>query len=180
MKLSTLAVIAAAAALTISACGSSSSSSSSTSIQALSAGTTTPNAVKLLPARLAAVRCIRAHGINVPDPGTTRQSVLKMAEALASVPPVKVQAATKACAAQIKLAFPNLAALTPAQRELRVQEVDAFAACMRQHGINFPDPSSAAANSSASLQQIQADSNSPAFKAATPTCKTVMLKDTGQ
>jgi hypothetical protein len=51
---------------------------------------------------------------------------------------------------------------------------------MRQHGINFPDPSSAAANSSASLQQIQADSNSPAFKAATPTCKTVMLKDTGQ
>jgi len=103
-----------------------------------------------------------------------------MAQALANVPQVKVQAAAKACAAQIKLAFPNLGAVTPAQRQLRVQEADAFAACMRQHGINFPDPSSAAANPSAYLQQIQADSNSPAFKAATPTCKTVMLKDTGQ
>ncbi len=161
MKLTTLAVIATGAALAISACGSSSSSSTST--QALSTGTTTPNAAKLLPARLAAVRCIRAQGINVPDPGTTRQSVLKMVETLASFPQVKVQAATKACAAQIKLAFPNAAALTPAQRELRVQEENAFAACMRQHGINFPDPSSAAANPSAYVQQIQADSNSPAF-----------------
>lgn len=146
----------------------------------MSAGTTTPNAVKLLAARRATVRCIRAQGINVPDLGTTRQSVLKMAEALGSFPQVKLQAATKACAAQIKLAFPNVAALTPAQRELRVQEDDAFAACMRQHGINFPDPSSAPANPSAYLQQIQAASNSPAFKAATPTCKTAMLKDTGQ
>ena len=180
MKLSTLAAIAAAAALTISACGNSSSSTSSTSTQALSAGTTTPNAVKLLSARLAAVRCIRAQGINIPDPGPTRESVLKMAEALASFPQVKVQAAATACAAQIKLAFPNVAALTPAQRELRVQEGAAFATCMRLHGINFPDPSSPAANPSAYLQQIQADSNSPAFKAATPTCKTVMLNDTGQ
>jgi len=182
MKLSTLAVIAVVAALAIGACGSSSPStrSRSTSTETLPAGTITTNAVKLLQARLAAVRCVRAQGIDIPDPGTTRQSVLKMVEALAQFPPEKVQAATKACAAQIKLAFPNAAALTPAQRELRVQEYDAFAACMRRHGINIPDPSSAATNPAAYLQQIQADSSSPAFKAATPTCKSVALKDTGQ
>jgi hypothetical protein len=123
---------------------------------------------------------MRAQGINIPDPGIGRGSVLSILRILGSYPTVKVQAAETACAAQIRQAFPNATSLTPAQRALRLRQADAFSACMRAHGIDFPDPSTAASDPAGYYEALGSlDINSPVFKAAGKTCTSVMLKETG-
>ncbi len=96
-------------------------------------------AATLQRARVAAASCVRAQGIDIPDPGIGRGSVLALLRILGSYPSVKVQAAEKACATQIRRAFPNATGLTPGQRAVRQREGLAFSACMRSHGIAFPD-----------------------------------------
>jgi hypothetical protein len=170
----TLAVLAGAA---LAACGSSHSNSTTTG---LAPSATAPNAGKLVAARVAAASCMRAQGINVPDPGVSQGSILTLLKAIASYPPAKVQAAEKACAAQIHQAFPQITSLSPAQRELRLKQLGVFASCMRSHGINFPDPSTAAGNPASYLQALQSlDTNSPAYKSAGTTCRALTLKETG-
>ena len=164
-----------ALALALAGCGSS--GSSTTTAAATQSG---PSAAKLQKARVEAAVCMRAQGIDVPDPSTAPGSLLRIARILASYPTSKVQAAEQACASQIRQAFPNLTNLTPAQRAQRVQEARAYAACMRSHGINFPDPSSAAGNTSAYLAQISGlNTSAPSFKSASTTCRAEVLKSAG-
>ncbi len=119
---------------------------------------------------------MRAQGIDIPDPGIGQGSVLAVLRILGSYPSVKIQAAEKACATQIGRAFPNATSLTPGQRAVRQREGLAFAACMRSHGIAFPDPSSAASDPAAYYQALGSfDINSPAFKSAMKTCTAVAL-----
>jgi len=99
---------------------------------------------------------------------------------LASYPQAKLQAAERACAPYIKQAFPNVAALSPAQRAQRRQQLIAFATCMRSHGINFPDPTTAAGNPAAFVQALQnLDTGSPAYKSVEPGCRQQALKAAG-
>ena len=44
-----------------------------------------------------------------------------------------------ACRQYLLAAFPR-ANLTPAQRSQRTQQLVKYAACMRSHGVNIPDP----------------------------------------
>ena len=138
--------------------GSSGVSSTTTAAAAQSG----PNAAKLQKARVEAAVCMRGQGIDVPDPSTAPGSLLRIVRILASYPTNKVQAAEQACASQIRQAFPNLTNLTPAQRAQRAQEARAYAACMRSHGISFPDPPSVAGNASAYLAQVQRGAAAPA------------------
>ncbi len=171
------AVVVACALL--AACGSSSHSSSPTS-SAGALASTRPNAATLVRARVAAASCMRAQGVNIPDPGVGAGSLLAILRDLAAYPSVKIQAAEKACASQIGQAFPNATSLSPAQRAQRVQEAVAFSDCMRSHGIDFPDPRTAAANPSAYYQALGSlDVNSPAFKAAGQICRPIALKAGG-
>jgi hypothetical protein len=161
--------------LALAGCGSS--SSSTTTAAAAQSG---PNAAKQRKARVEAAVCMRAQGIDVPDPSTAPGSPLRIVRILASYPTNKVQAAEQACASQIRQAFPNLTNLTPAQRAQRVQEARAYAACMRSHGISFPDPPSVYGNASAYLAQISAlDTSAPSFKSASTTCRAQVLKRAG-
>jgi hypothetical protein len=161
--------------LALAGCGSS--SSSTTTAAATQSG---PNAAKLLKARVEAAICMRAQGINVPDPSTAPGSLLRIIRILASYPANKVQAAEHACASQIRQAFPNATSLTPAQRAQRLQEARAYAACMRGHRINFPDPPSATGNASAYLAQISAlNTSAPSCKSASTTCRAQALKGAG-
>jgi hypothetical protein len=51
---------------------------------------------------------------------------------------------------------------------------------MRSHGINYPDPSTAAANPAAAISQINSlDTSTPKFVAAGKTCKAEALKAGG-
>jgi hypothetical protein len=173
-------VLAACGAL--AGCGSSASGSATTTSSALAAGSgTAANAGKLVAARVAAARCMRAQGINIPDPGIGAVSVLNTLRVLATYPKAKVQAAETACAGLIQKAFPNVTNLTPAQRAQRLQEGVAFSECMRSHGINFPDPRAAASNLSGYIQALQSlDLQSPALKAAAKTCRARTLHLAGR
>ena len=168
--------------LALAACGSSGSSTSSTpsSASATAGGSGSTNAAKLVGARVAAAKCMRGQGINIPDPGPTRASVLRMLSVLASFPAVKVKAAEQACMGEIRQAFPNATSLTPAERTQRIEEAQAFASCMRSHGIDYPDATSYVGNPSGYVKALSAlDVNSPAFKTTGKACKAQALKDAG-
>jgi hypothetical protein len=174
-----LAIAAGLLCVLLAACGSSTHTTSSTT-SSVAAGASTQNAAKLLKARVAAAGCMRSQGINIPDPGVSRGSLLTVLRILAGYPRAKVQAAETACAAQIRQAFPNATSLSPAQRAQRLREGVAFAGCMRAHGINFPDPTSAASDPTRYYQALQSlDTASPAFKAASKTCAATTLGATG-
>ena len=177
-------LLALAVCAGLAACGSSGSNStkstSSTSTTVAGGGSGSTNAARLVGARVAAAKCMRGQGIDIPDPGPTRASVVHMLSVLASFPQAKVQSAEQACMALIRKAFPNATSLTPAERAQRLQETEAFATCMRSHGINFPDPASYAGNPSGLVRAISLlDQSSPAFKAAGNACKSLALKDAG-
>ena len=164
----------------LAACGSSAHSSSSTTSTAAAGAANAPNAAALVKARVAAAKCMRAQGIDVPDPGASRASVLNVLRVLSTFPQAKVQAAEAACASEIHQAFPNATNLTPAQRAQRLQQAVAFAACMRSHGIPFPDPSTAAGNPAGFYQALQSiNTNSPAVQAAGKTCRSLTLSPAG-
>ncbi len=97
-------------------------------------------------------------------------------------PTVKVQSAEKACYSSLRQAFPNAFGtdLNPGQLAERRQQGVLFADCMRTHGINYPDPTTATANPAAAASQITSlDTSSPAFKAAGKTCEAEALKASG-
>jgi hypothetical protein len=120
---------------------------------------------------------MRSQGINIPDIGTGQGQIIQVLRIIAGYPQAKVQAAMQACAAEIRQAFPNATALSPAQLAQRRQEARVFAACMRAAGINFPDPSASGSNPIAYLDALSnLDLNSPAVKAKAVTCRGQALK----
>ncbi|MGO9903631.1 MAG: hypothetical protein ACLP0J_29090 [Solirubrobacteraceae bacterium] len=169
-------------ALLLAACGSSSKSTTSSISSAGAIPVVPTDTPAVQDARLEAAKCMRAQGINIPDltPGGGR--IVAVLRIIASYPTVKVQSAEKACYSSLRQAFPNAFGtdLTPAQLAERRQQGVVFAECMRSHGINYPDPTTAAANPAAAVSQINSlDTSSPAFKAAGTTCKAEALKASG-
>jgi hypothetical protein len=123
---------------------------------------------------------MRGQGIDVPDPSAAKGAARSLLLILARHPTSKVQGAEQACAPQIRAAFPNATSLSPAERAKRLQEADAFSACMRSHGIPFPDPATLASDPLSFYRALAAlNTNSPAVKSAGTTCKAQALKDTG-
>jgi hypothetical protein len=159
----------AALALTAAGCGSSGSSSTATTTAAAQ-GARGPTPAQIQ-ARLSLAKCARAHGINLPDPsagGTYAASTLT--NIVSHYGQTKVNSVEQACRQYLVVAFPSLA-LTPAQREQRLQALTRFAVCMRSHGVpNFPDPGAGAA----SIKPGAVDPNSPAFKSAVTSCQSLL------
>lgn len=161
-----VAALALAAGVLVAGCGGSAGASGS--------GSTSDKAYQ---ARLSFAKCMRAQGINVPDPsanggpptGTGRPG--GPGAALRNIPAAKRTAALKACGKYLQNAFGNV---TPAQRAQIRQQAVKFAQCMRQHGVNVPDPTAAGPGGGGGfairrgLRSI--DRNSPAFKAAMTAC----------
>jgi hypothetical protein len=168
-----LAVLACLLALVLAACGSSSSTSSSAAAAAGGGGAGGTGAQ----ARLKFAKCMRAHGVNVPDPsanggppggggggggGGFRQLRPNFAPAL------------KACGGSLRGAggFGNV---SPAQRAQFQKQLVKFAECMRSHNIDIPDPSTSGGGGFGIFRQIpQSERNSPAFQSATKACSSVL------
>lgn len=158
--------LAGSLALGLAACGSSGSS-------ATASGGTSGSSSSRYQARLKAAECLRAHGVNVPDPSPGGGAAggggrgLRLRQALATS---AGQAATKACAAQIRGAF-AFANITPAQRAQFQQDAVKFAQCMRAHNIDIPDPTSNGARGFGIFRSISpSERNSPAFQTAFTAC----------
>ena len=80
-------------------------------------------------------RCMRQHGIDLPDPQFSGDNITQRLPTRAEQNSPKFKAAQQAC----RQYLPNGGRPTPPTAQERQQAL-AFAQCMRQHGINMPDP----------------------------------------
>ena len=155
------ALVLSTLALAVGACGSSSSSSTTT---AASSGAQ-------FQARLNFAKCMRSHGINVPDPSTGGGPAGGggFFRQLRNYPQAQRQAALQACQSILRQAFGNI---TPAQSAQFRQQLVKFAECMRSHGIDIPDPTTGNGPGGFGLRREfrSLDRNSPAFQAANKAC----------
>jgi hypothetical protein len=116
-------------------------------------------------------RCMREQGVDVPDPapGAPVRITGDGRDAAA------MDAATKACAAYA----PKLD-LDPARQQQVQQEVLAFTRCMREHGVDLPDPQARADGSVVIGRPGQGgrvpDPQSPAFRQAQEACASLLPK----
>jgi hypothetical protein len=161
-------------AVGISACGSSSSAATASSSSATAGSTSSSNA--RYEARLNLAKCLRGHGLNVPDPSPGAGAAGGFGgggggggfRALRDQP--NFQSAMQACAKYRRGAF-GFGSLSPQQRAQFQQDLVKFAECMRAHNINIPDPSTSAGGGFGILRQIpQSERSSPAFQSALQAC----------
>lgn len=158
------AVIIAAGA---SACGASSSQSTANSSNA---GRTSVVSSAQFKARVNLAKCLRAHGVNVPDPtpATSRygRALLRLAR---NYPQAQLSTAEQSCKQYIFQGFPQLA-LSPAQQAQRLRQEIQYAECMRSHHVNIADPTTGAPGQGLALILSSINRDSPAFKAANTAC----------
>jgi hypothetical protein len=153
----------AALSLALAACGSSSPSNS--------AGNASSNGGARYQARLNLAKCLRAHGINVPDPSPNSGGA--GFRVLANYPRSEIEPAIQGCHRDLVQAFPVLG-LSASQRAQLQQRLVKFAQCMRSHGVNIPDPGSTAGGGFGFRQAFRAlDRNSPAFQSALTACQSL-------
>ncbi len=119
-------------------------------------------------------RCMREHGVDVADPSADGQVRVTADDRNAAA----LEAATKACAAHA----PKLD-LDPARQQQVQQQALAFARCMREHGIDVPDPQAKGDGSVVIGRPGQGgampDLQSPAFRAAQEACSKLLPKPPG-
>lgn len=120
-------------------------------------------------ARLAWAQCMRQHGVDVPDPGQGQQGGPIQVKSRGAF-----EAAQQACQSILQQAGLDTGTPNPALMDNAVK----FAHCMRQHGINIPDPQ--AHGNGVSIQMPKdSDANSPQFQAAQQACQHYMAKPNG-
>ncbi len=177
-RIAATVALACALLLGVAACGSSSSTSSAGS--SATAGTAT--AGSRYQARLALAKCLRSHGLNVPDPSPNGGIAGGgggggLFRSLRDQP--NFQPALQACAKYRRGAF-GIGSLSPAQRAQLQQDLVKFAQCMRSHNINIPDPTTGAGGGFGIFRQIpSSERNSPAFQAAVQACATDLPRRPG-
>jgi hypothetical protein len=113
-------------------------------------------------ADLAYARCMRQHGINLPDPKVDAGGRTDWGELPIDPDDPKFQAARQACR-QYRENGGQAQRPSPQQQ----QEMLAFARCMRQHGINMPDPQP---DGSLPNRGSGVNPDDPKFKAAERAC----------
>jgi hypothetical protein len=136
--------------------------------------TTSPAGGDFKQQALAYARCMRQHGINMPDPKFDAQGRLAQQNPPGLGPgDPKFDAAEQAC----KQYLPGGGEPEKPDPQLQQQMV-AYARCMRQHGINLPDPKLG--------EGINVDGgkgvnpNDPKFKAADQACQQYVPKGAGE
>ncbi len=157
--------------LGLAACGGSSNSSSST----------TPSAGAFSSARIQArvnlAKCLRAHGIDVPDSvgtgGPAARAALQQLVAQYGLQGL-VQKAQTDCKSNLDAAFPVFS-LNAAQLAQRRQQALKFVECLRAHGVNgLADPTSNGTIGDGLGRALRTvDTNSPVFQSAVKACQSL-------
>lgn len=161
--------------LALAACGSSSTSSSASA----TTGSGAANSGSNYQARLNYAKCMRSHGVNVPDPSANGGPAAGGGAGggggggfaqLRNNP--NFRTASTACAKYRSKAF-GFANISSAQRAQFQQDAVKFAECMRAHSVNIPDPTSSSGGGFGIFRDIPAsERQSPAFKTAITACST--------
>ena len=131
------AIAAAALVLTVAACGGDDPNPASSGTNGGGHGID----AKTKKAMLDLARCMREHGIDMKDPQFQQGGgVVMQANGDKGTTPEEQRAAEQACAKYQKQIKPPAGANSP-ETEARFRKAAlANAECMREHGINMPDP----------------------------------------
>jgi hypothetical protein len=170
-----LAVLVAMLAVTlaVAACGGGGKANGVASLSGANKPTATTTAKPsskqdAMQAALAFARCMRQHGINLPDPqfngnGISQDFAARRGSKGPNDP--KFKAAQQACNKYL----PNGGQPTKPNLQEQ-QQMLAFARCMRQHGIDVPDPG-ASGGIEVKGRPGSVNPDSPKFKAAEQACQ---------
>ncbi len=118
-------------------------------------------------------RCMRAHGVDIPDPQTAsggKGGVVRIGGPGGKIPDqAKLEAAQKTCEPLMEGVVANgPGKLDPEQEAKMHDQALAFAKCMRDHGVDMPDPQF---QSGGRVQQrLTGSPDDPNFKKATDAC----------
>jgi hypothetical protein len=164
-----VSLAALAAGLVIAACGSSSSTSATTSGASASAVAAPTDAE--VHARVELAKCLRAHGVDVPDSAATGTAGARAAvqQLLTKYSQTQLQNAISDCHGELVQAFPQLN-LSSSQLAQRQHEAVAYVQCLRSHGVNLPDPVGSGLRAGIIKALSNVDVDSPAFKTANTAC----------
>jgi hypothetical protein len=135
--LATAGVFAVALVLALAACGGDGGGDSdgvaSLGGQSGETGTTTTGSQDPQDAALEYTQCMREHGVDMADPGPNGELQLQVRPGNRE----KVEKAQKECEPLLENARPRL---TEEQQNVMQEALLEFAKCMREHGIDMPDP----------------------------------------
>jgi hypothetical protein len=181
-----LAPLGVAGISLLAACGSSPGGAAQVASLAGDATTTTtaaasgnadnPDNADAEQAMLDFAKCMREHGIDMPDPQFNGDGggVFIAGKEGADSPQdkTKLDEAQTACQSYLDKVKSNTAPMDPARVEEEKQKLLDFAQCMRDHGIDFPDPqiSTDGGGLQVQLGGPGLDADAPAFKEANDAC----------
>jgi hypothetical protein len=122
--------------------------------------------------RQAAVKfagCMRDHGIDMPDPKPGQGGGIRLGGPdIGPQDQAKMEAAQKACQKYLESVKPPQ--LTPEQQQKFRAQALKFARCMREHGVNMPDPQFQSGGRMTQRMKDGIDPNSQTFRDATGAC----------
>jgi hypothetical protein len=155
-----LALLALAFSLALSACGINVNAAHPTP---------TPDPER---AMLAFTQCMRAHGVNLPDPGSNGTVTIGGPDN--PIDSTTMQAAQNAC----KSKLPKGGKQPTAAEQKQFQDAALkFAQCMRAHGVDMPDPTFGNGGGGVQVQQKMGSGTDPTsaqFQAAQKACQSLM------
>ncbi len=112
-------------------------------------------------------RCMREHGVNVPDPGTRGEINIRVTPGTKA----KTDAAQRACSHYLRGLARNA---SPAQMQRAQDAALAYARCMRSHGVDFPDPKVSADGGMVQFGGPGLNPNSSKFQQADKACRKLL------
>lgn len=126
-------------------------------------------------AMLEFAQCMRDEGIvDFPDPEVGEGGVVAMGGPdegpVSDTDIAELEAAQEACSPIIEEARGSMPLPSPEEQAEMQDEVLAFSECMREHGIDFPDPVFSEDGASLSLDRNDVDPQDPDFQAAQEDC----------
>jgi hypothetical protein len=166
----TAGVAAVALALVLAACGGGGGQSdgvASLDGQGGNTETTTTGARDPEEAALEYTQCMREHGVDMADPGPNGELQLQVGPGNSD----NVEKAQKACEHLLENARPQL---TEEQQNAMQDGLLAFAKCMREHGIDMPDPVFGEGGRVTQRNRSGLNPDDPKFREAQKACQPIM------
>jgi hypothetical protein len=126
--------------------------------------------------------CMREHGVDMPDPTASAGSGTSPGIAVFSASSAdgssdakstslsSMDEANKACADLIADVAPQMGEIDPEAQEKMLEQARAFAKCMREHGVDMPDPQ--ASPNGGMTQTLNVSPDDPALDSAQKACAT--------
>jgi hypothetical protein len=125
-------------------------------------------------AMLAFTKCMREHGVDMPDPVVNADGGMTVSIGSEGGKPIDqktMQAADEACRHLMPARLDGgPSQMTPEQQDAMLD----FAKCMREHGVDMPDPEFGTGGGAVMIGGDGIAFDSPTFKAADEACRSIM------